>query len=102
MISFTPEERRIILFLLSAALLGSGLNFSAKRFAAVKTIVCPSQNLGKININQASEEDLLIVPGIGKKLAQRIIAYRNQNARFNSVEELNNIKGFKMIGSFVP
>lgn len=95
MFTFTQEERRVILFLVSVALLGTGINFLTKRYAAVKTVVCLNQNLGKVNINKADQDTLMIVPGIGKKLAQRIIEYRNQKSSFTTIEELKNIKGFK-------
>jgi competence ComEA-like helix-hairpin-helix protein len=95
MFAFTQEERRVILFLASVALLGLGINFLAKRYAAVKTAVCLNENIGKVNINKADQDALMIVPGIGRKLAERIIEYRHQNSTFTSVEELQNIKGFK-------
>jgi len=95
MFAFTQEERRVVLFLVGVALVGTGINFSAKRYAAVKTVVCLNENLGKVNINKADRDTLMIVPGIGKKLAQRIIEYRNQNSNFTAIEDIKNIKGFR-------
>ncbi|MGN0452614.1 MAG: ComEA family DNA-binding protein [Ruminococcus sp.] len=46
-----------------------------------------------VDINTAGKEALMTVPGIGEVIAQRIIDYREQIGRFNSVEELMNIKG---------
>lgn len=48
---------------------------------------------GKININSASAEDLAILPGIGSELAGRIIAYREAEGQFLSVDELINVEG---------
>jgi competence ComEA-like helix-hairpin-helix protein len=47
----------------------------------------------KININTATLEQLQKIPGIGPTLALRIVAYRNQIGKFNSLEELIQIKG---------
>lgn len=47
----------------------------------------------KININTASIIELQKIPGIGPTLAKRIIAYREQNIRFNSLDELCQVKG---------
>lgn len=47
-----------------------------------------------INLNVATEEQLLKVPGIGPSKAKEIIDYKNKNGAFNSIEDLKNIKGF--------
>jgi competence ComEA-like helix-hairpin-helix protein len=95
MFNLTPQERQAVIFLVSVALIGLGISFLAKRSVTIKNIACLNEHLGKINLNRADQESLMIVPGIGKKLAERIIAYRNQNSTFSSVEELKNIKGFR-------
>ena len=46
-----------------------------------------------IDINQASSEDFEKLPGIGPKLAQQIVAYRQKHGPFRRVEELMVIKG---------
>lgn len=48
---------------------------------------------GKININTAPVEDLSILPGIGDELANRIIAYREINGPFITIDELENVDG---------
>ncbi|MDK2822647.1 MAG: competence protein ComEA [Clostridia bacterium] len=47
----------------------------------------------KININNASLQQLETLIGIGPTKARAIVDYRNNNGRFNSIEELMNVKG---------
>ncbi len=46
-----------------------------------------------IDVNTASEEDLELIPGIGPAMAQRIIAWREQNGPFERIEDLLNVRG---------
>ncbi len=48
---------------------------------------------GKININKAGIEELSLLPGIGETLAIRIVAYRNTNGNFESIEDIMNVSG---------
>ena len=48
---------------------------------------------GRININFASKELLMTLDGIGEKKANAIIAYRNENGAFLSVDELIEVDG---------
>lgn len=47
----------------------------------------------KININNASIETLMQLPGIGQKTAEKIIAFRKQNNGFNSISDIMLVKG---------
>lgn len=47
----------------------------------------------KVNINTATAEVLEQLPRIGPKLAARIIAYREENGGFISVQDIQNVSG---------
>ena len=49
--------------------------------------------LKRIDINSASIEELQELPGIGPKIAQRIIEYRKKYGCFKYLEELKKVKG---------
>ena len=46
-----------------------------------------------VNINTATSEQLQTLPGIGPVLAERIIAWREENGSFRAPEELTKVKG---------
>ena len=94
MLNLTKEEKQVVLFLVVLALLGAGLNFLAKKFSPVRAIACANPRLGKININAADKLTLKLIPGVGEKLAERILDYRKENKGFSELEELRNVKGF--------
>lgn len=47
----------------------------------------------KVNINEAKQEELEELPGIGPSIAKKIIEYREQNGKFTSIDELQEVKG---------
>lgn len=50
---------------------------------------------GLININTADASKLQQLPGIGKSRADAIIAYRENNGLFTTIEDIMNVSGIK-------
>lgn len=61
-----------------------------KNNACIKNTMEVSNN--KININEASLDELLTLSGIGESKAKAIIAYR-EKGKFKSIEEIKNVEG---------
>ncbi len=47
----------------------------------------------KVNINTANEVELDSLPGIGPSIAKKIVTYRNENGKFNNIEDIKNVSG---------
>lgn len=48
---------------------------------------------GLVNINTATQTELETLDGIGPSTAKKIIDYREENGKFNSIEEIQNVSG---------
>jgi comEA protein len=57
-----------------------------------------SQSIGKaahkkIDLNTATKDDLVSLPGIGEGIAEEILLYRDEHGAFTSLDQLRKIKG---------
>lgn len=50
-------------------------------------------DMGKVNINTATREQLMTLDGIGQSYAVRIIEYRQKNGPFKSPSDIVKVKG---------
>jgi len=72
---------------------GSGARASAAAAEAVR-----------FEVNSATIDELEQVPGIGKAMAERIVAYRAKQGSFTKLEELVNVRGIgeKKLAKLAP
>ena len=49
---------------------------------------------GKINLNTATEQQLMMLPTVGPSKADRIVAWRKKNGGFKRIADLRRVKGF--------
>lgn len=70
-------------------------NASAKQTGAPAVQDSTHSSDGAININIATREELMKLPGIGASKADAIIAYRAENGSFQSPEDIMKISGIK-------
>jgi len=63
--------------------------------ATVSAVDSPAATSGieTVSLNQATAEQLQVLPGVGPALAGRIVAYRNEHGPFSSPEQLTAVKG---------
>ncbi|MEM2175146.1 MAG: helix-hairpin-helix domain-containing protein [Candidatus Micrarchaeia archaeon] len=98
------KEKVVLIFLSIFFILGSFLSFLNRKKENLirlnkeipvdkKISKEKSVFLVKIDINKASKDELISLPGIGEKIAQRIIEYREKKGKFKNKSELLKIKG---------
>ena len=52
-----------------------------------------AEEVAKVNINQASVEELTQLKGIGLEYGQRIVQYREEHGAFVKAEDIMNVSG---------
>jgi competence ComEA-like helix-hairpin-helix protein len=49
---------------------------------------------GKLNLNTATEDQLMLLPTVGPAKAERIVTWRKKNGGFRRTADLRHVKGF--------
>ena len=71
------------------------MNIKALIFAFLFTVSlsAPLYASSPVNINTATAKEMTVLNGIGKKIAAKIIQYREAHGVFNSVDDLAKVSG---------
>ncbi len=96
MFHLTPQEKAVVLGICVIVFVGSMVNIGLQKNLRAFDWLHSTQKkslVTAININQASVEDLLKVPGIGPKTAEFILKYRHSKGVFTSLEPLKQARG---------
>jgi len=86
--NLTKQEILVLSFIGIAAVIGIGVDFYSKHVSSLETRIH-----FKVNINEAAEEELVKLNGIGTVMARRIIKYRKYYGRFQKIEDIKKIYG---------
>jgi competence protein ComEA len=81
-----------------AAPQAAGESDAAPEAREVRTAPAPTSRTSRavrfpLDLNKARLEELMELPGIGEKLAQRVVEYRKTHGGFRSVEDLRKVRG---------
>ena len=96
MFSFTKHERLVLWVLLGVLAGGGGLHWVGSRFPQADGLLHFMDYVNdqaRVDINTATAEDLVNIPGIGPGLAKRILEYRATHGGFHSLQQLKEIPG---------
>lgn len=58
-----------------------------------KNISDTGSHSGKLNINTATEKELQSLDGIGQRLSERIVLWREENGNFDIIEDIMKVNG---------
>ena len=93
MLNLTPQEKKVVLFIVWVWLCGLGIELCLKNVPASAAVLKLQPYFGKVDLNTADRALLEQLPGVGEKLAERIILLRSEVKRFRSAEELKQVRG---------
>ncbi len=96
MIHLTLQERRVLLFAAFVFAFGTGLRYWQKTKGCNLCLVelySDEAASPVVDVNAATRQELIAVPGIGEKTADAILDLRDKQGRIRDLRELLVLKG---------
>jgi competence protein ComEA len=98
MLHLTGDERKALMFLCGLLFVGVllravGYNPAAGSAVAAQSSVVEPLSVQPLDINMATAAQLVLLPGIGPELAERIVRSREETGPFTGVDDLQRVKG---------
>ena len=88
------QANRTLVIVLTLALLSVGcVKRSREPLLQSSKTETATVDVRRININRASAVELEALPGIGRAIAERIVAHRSQHGPFRRVEHVMLVRG---------
>ena len=99
MFNLTRQEKIVLLFIASSVFAGISISYLAKHNAPFKNYFASLSRDARnspspVNLNKATLDELIALPGVGPELGERIIDYRNSQGSFKAIEDIQKVKGF--------
>ena len=83
----------VLILSTAAVLFASPVWADKQETKPIKAATTKQAMMHRLDINQASLEQLVMLKGIGKKKASAIVQYRQKHGKFKKVDDLLNVKG---------
>ncbi|HOY10294.1 MAG TPA: helix-hairpin-helix domain-containing protein [Candidatus Omnitrophota bacterium] len=102
-VHLTRQERLVLCYLVGVLSVGTGLQglIKGRPDTLPREQTLPGREPGgKLDINSASEEELVGLPCVGPVMARRIMAYRREHGPFHDLSQLKEIKGIGRVTYF--
>jgi competence ComEA-like helix-hairpin-helix protein len=98
--NFSPTKKQLIViyFLATTLLIGIIIKIGMDRHwwlpeTEIISNIRPEDIKVKLDINNAPWYELVLLPKLGEVKAKAIVAYREKNGSFKTLDELSNVKG---------
>ena len=86
-------KAKLITLCITLLTIMAGFNATAETLKMTDDVQQVAMTETIVNINTASVEQLMALPGIGRSKANAIITYRETQGPFTSIDDLVNVKG---------